>query len=288
MSVPEGQLRPEAQTAAGRGPQLELGDFSGPLDLLYFLIESQKIDIYDIPIASITAQYMAYLSGLDSLDMDLASDFLVMAASLLDIKSRMLLPRKCDEEVEDPRQDLVLKLLEYRRCKLIAERLRREEELIAGSRRRLPSTAQDLGIVLERVPEQEEQSCRPERFWRAAQAVERRNGLRFQDLSERLQHILRRERVSLRSKLRQIWRKLCERGSFYFSELFPYASSRAERVTGFLALLELLRGGRIEAEQRDNFSAIKLSLAAGQEEGSQAFSDWLEKTYREQEGDYEQ
>ena len=106
---------------------LKLTAFEGPLDLLMHLIESNKIDIYDIPIVEITEQYIGYLRNLQEFDMELASEFLVMAATLLQIKSRMLLPKEAredEDEGEDPRQQLVEMLVEYRRIKKAAQNLR--------------------------------------------------------------------------------------------------------------------------------------------------------------------
>ena len=104
---------------------LKLGNFEGPFDLLFHLIEKNEMDLYDIRISEITEQYLEYLFAMESLDMDIASEFLVMAATLLHIKSRMLLPTVDeDEEAVDPREQLVLQLLEYKRCKSAAAYLR--------------------------------------------------------------------------------------------------------------------------------------------------------------------
>ena len=122
---------------------LKVSDFEGPLDLLMHLIEKDKIDIYDIPIAEITEQYIAYLSAMAEFDMEIASEFLVMAATLLQIKSRMLLPKpapETDEEEADPRTMLVEMLIEYRRIKACAAKLT-EMKTAAGGALRLPQAA---------------------------------------------------------------------------------------------------------------------------------------------------
>ena len=119
----------------------KLEHFEGPLDLLLHLIEKNKVDIYDIPIVEITAQYLEYVRNMEREDLNLVSEFLVMAATLLDIKAKMLLPKEVDEEGEevDPRAELVARLLEYKRYKILAEELadrRRaglEKELAAKS-----------------------------------------------------------------------------------------------------------------------------------------------------------
>ena len=109
-------------------PSIHLQQFEGPLDLLYSLIAKNDIDIFDIPIAEITEMYMDYLNKMKSLDMEIASEFIVMAATLIHIKSRIMLPSKSDlagNPEEDPREELVISLLRYKRCKMLAKELRR-------------------------------------------------------------------------------------------------------------------------------------------------------------------
>lgn len=248
-----------------RGPELALASFSGPLDLLYHLVEQQKIDLYDIPIADLTEQYLAYLDGMESLDLDLASDFLRMAAELLQIKSRMLLPKITleGEEAEDPRADLVLKLMAYRRCKLLANYLREAQTRGEGARLKLPETAQSLGLEHHVIASP---NFNEQRFSRAVKRLAERNQQRFTDLTERLTQILKREPVSIRSKLKQLWQSLKQKGRLLFAELFPAKVSRTERVTAFLALLELLKSQKVSAMQVSPEADIELHLLPGHEE----------------------
>lgn len=245
-------------TVAAGPPDLKISHFEGPLDLLCHLIEKNKIDIYDIPILQITDQYLAYLDSLQCLDMEVASEFLVMAATLLSIKSRLLLPRKesanrTDEE--DPREELVLRLLEYRRCKNLAARLKEQHETFTSCLFRTPESPIRLGLDT-RLPAE---NLSWESFWKACQQVARQNQMRFSDLSGRITHILRREKISIKDKMRFIWRSVVSRSRTFFNELFPAdKTSRAERVTGFLALLELLRLNKIRARQDQPFDVIML------------------------------
>ncbi|HAL74090.1 MAG TPA: chromosome segregation protein ScpA [Clostridiales bacterium] len=238
--------------------ELKISQFEGPLDLLCHLIEKNRIDIYDIPIIQITDQYLAYLDSLQSLDMELASEFLVMAATLLHIKSRMLLPQKetlgRDGE-EDPREELVLRLLEYRRCKTLASDLRERHDTYTACLFRLPESPVRLGIPIE----EQADSLSWDSFWQACQQIARQNQLRFNDLSSKITHILKREKVSLKEKMRLIWRSAANRSRIFFNELFPAGqTSKAELVTGFLALLELLRLNKIRARQERPFDVILL------------------------------
>ena len=246
------------ETGEIRPLELKISQFEGPLDLLCHLIEKNRIDIADIPIEQITDQYLEYLSSLAELDMDLASDFLLMAATLLHIKSRLLLPQQANiarAETDDPREELVLRLLEYRRCKNLAGDLRERHESFSSCQFRLPELPGSLGI--SRAVEQDPLSW--DLFQQACRRLARQNLARYSDQSERMTQILQRERVSLKEKMRDIWRSVVRKTRVFFNELFPAdRTSRAERVTGFLALLELLRLNKVQARQERPFDVILL------------------------------
>jgi segregation and condensation protein A len=262
-------------------PSVRLEAFEGPLDLLFHLIEKNRVSIYDIPIGSIADQYVDYLAGLARLDLEIASEFLLMAATLLQIKSRMLLPAAPaaeGEETSDPRDELVLRLLEYRRCKTLANELRTRQQTWGACLRKLPETAESLGLLVDRG---DAPPLSREAFYAACAAVCDRNAGRFNDLSEKVVHLLKRERVSMRDKMRQLWQALIGRTKAWFAEIFPPSAPRMERVTGFLALLELLRLGRIEAEQPEPFAPIRLSALGASDDGRHDWFDAPEGPVRE-------
>jgi len=243
-----------------RVPDLKIDRFEGPLDLLFHLIEKNDIDIYDIPIAEITDQYLAFLQGMSVPDMDIASEFLVMAATLIHIKTKMMLPGirtgASAEEGEDPREELVIRLLQYRRCKILAQDLRDRYAYYSNSHTRLPTLPKTLGISIPIVPQEFEPDC----FNRAMMAVCARNEIRFADISSKITHLLKREKVSIRDKMKAVWQKLMEKGRIFFHEIFPSAETATEeKVAGFLAVLELLRSNRISADQKRPFDVILLS-----------------------------
>jgi segregation and condensation protein A len=218
--------------------------FEGPLDLLLHLIREAKIDIYDIPIAEVTAQYLEMLALMEALDLDVAGEFLVMAATLMEIKSRMLLPRPPkpsaeEDEGGDPRLELVQRLLEYEQYKQAAEQFRALEEI--GRRR----------FTREIEPEAEGSVPLEE--------------LRADDLLRALHRMLasfaeagppvaslQRERISLRLRMRELWGRLQDSSepltfrSLFHDEIRP---SRLEVIVTFMAVLELLRLGRILVRQ---------------------------------------
>lgn len=234
--------------------------FEGPLDLLIHLIEKNRIDIYNIPINQITDQYLNYLNQYQQLDMEIASEFLVMAATLLHIKSRLLLPQKMTSnsaEIDDPREELVLKLLAYRRCKMLASDLRQRFEIYSKCRAKPPESPGKAGITTLLAPER----LNRDQFWLACQRVVHQNQNRFNDLSSKITTLLRREKISLKEKMHLILQQAIARTRLFFNELFPAdRSSRAERVIGFLAVLELLRLGRIQARQDHPFDVIEIEV----------------------------
>jgi segregation and condensation protein A len=233
---------------------IHLRVFEGPLDLLLHLIREAKIDIYDIPIAEITAQYLGTLAVLEALDLAVAGEFLVMAATLMEIKSRMLLPRPPvalpeEEEGEDPRSELVQRLLEYEQYKQLAERFRALEE--EGRLRFTRSAPPDEG---ESVPLEE---LRPDDLIRAL----RRMLASFAEAGPPIAS-LQRERINLRLRMRELWARLQDSADpLSFRALFGDGPrpSRLEVIVTFLALLELLRLGRIRVFQSHPLADLLLS-----------------------------
>lgn len=229
--------------------KIKLETFEGPIALLMHLIDKSQIDIYDIPIAEVTEQYLAYIRAMEEFNIDIASEFLVMAATLLQIKSRMLLPKPpvADELAEeiDPRQELVERLLEYRRFKQAAGML---EELLREREKFVSRPAQDFGTKMI-LPE----------------------GLRIDDLIEAFAAVwesavdefafIAREEISVQDKMQDIIYLLRKNdGRMEFSHTFIRSGSRTEMVTAFLALLELIRLKRIEIRQERSFGPIYLTL----------------------------
>ena len=238
-------------------PELKIRQFEGPLDLLFHLIEKNDIDIYDIPISEVTSQYLDFLERMKGMDMEVASEFLVMAATLVHIKSRMLLPGKQMEnsdEGDDPREELVISLLRYRRCKLFAGELKERYTTYSACRYRLPSTAKELGIKIINPPQEFERS----EFDSAVEAVCARNEVRFADLSSKITHILQRDKLSVKERMKAVWLQITKRGKMFFHELFPDKSEpeKMDKIVSFLAVLELLRSNKVDAEQKKPFDVI--------------------------------
>lgn len=231
---------------------LKLENFEGPFDLLFYLIEKNQIDIYDIPILMITEQYLDYLNAMQELDLEIASEFLVMAATLLHIKSRMLLPERepLTEEVVDPREELIIKLLEYKKYKEYSKVLNEREEKWSGAHYKLP----------EPIPEiiaDNEIEVSPIILRSCMLDVLKKYRDKMADVSKKMKRILDHEKVSLRSKVRELL-ELLKRGlKLCFSKYYnTKEKSRLEVATGFLAILEVVKVGHASIEQPVTFGEI--------------------------------
>ena len=218
--------------------------FEGPLDLLLYLIKKQNLDILDIPIAQITRQYMQYVELMHELRLELAAEYLVMAAMLAEIKSRMLLPRLVESENEeaDPRAELVRRLQEYERYKQAAEDLNS-----------LPLLERDVFHAQAEPPDMEHKKPLPDINLRELL-------LALQDVFERArlttQHHLKRETLSTRERMTQVLTRVRSDGFTVFSDLFAVDEGRAGVVVTFIAILELIRQAMIELIQAEPFAPI--------------------------------
>jgi segregation and condensation protein A len=229
-----------------------LDAFEGPLDLLLYMIRRQNLDILDIPIADITKQYMEYIGLMADMQLELAGEYLVMAATLAEIKSRMLLPRANDPATEegDPRADLVRRLQEYERYKTAAESIDR-----------IPRMDRDTWVASADLLERK--SSRP-----LPQIAMQEMLLAFRDVVQRAEmfasHHIRRERLSVRVRMSDILSNL-ERASFVeFVNLFKPEEGRMGVTVTFVAILELVREGLIEIVQTEAYAPIHVRKGEGQ------------------------
>lgn len=231
---------------------LHLPIFEGPLDLLLHLVRENKVPITDIPIAVITDQYLEYLRMMEELDLEIASEFLVMAATLLEIKSRMLLPkppRPSDEEEEDPRAELVARLVEYQKYKALVETLQTWE----AERRQWFFRSPDAPVPDYELPIPVGELT-PQHLLRALERL----------LAEAVDApppaiLIPRKKLSLRLKIVEVWRRIQSAGEgLRFEALLDAPFTKWDVLLTFLAVLELMRQGRVEARQEALFGEITL------------------------------
>ena len=228
--------------------RVQLENFEGPLDLLLHLIRKNEVDIYDIPIAEITKQYLEYLAVIELLDLDRASDFILMAATLIRIKAQMLLPRpegEDEEEYEDPRQELVQKLLEYQRFKPVAEELAEREQQHRDLYPRSFFHVEGNGH------EDEAAGSKPSLFDLIAVFKEV-----MAKAPERDYHAVAPPPVSVEEQMDYVLEFLATRGHALFADLLRQLPDRLTMVVTFVALLELIRRGMIIARQAAPFGEI--------------------------------
>ncbi|MEY5024833.1 MAG: hypothetical protein RLZZ244_361 [Verrucomicrobiota bacterium] len=233
--------------------KVKLEVFEGPLDLLWYLIKRDEVDIYDISLEQITQQYLAFMEAFKVLDLDVAGEFVVMAANLIYLKSRTLLPVSVqppeeEAEEEDPRWELVRQLLEYKKFKDVAAHLH-ERELAQEA------LFSRVGEVPEQVPE------RPLGDVSVFDLINAFNGiLKRINQREDLREIFE-ENFTVSDKIELILKLMSGGVPMRFSELFASVASRAEIVVTFLAMLELIRLKQLRAVQEEAFGEIELCLA---------------------------
>ena len=225
---------------------IKIGEFAGPLDLLLFLIRQEQANIFDIPIAKITDEYLKYIRLMKSLDIAVAADFLVMAATLIEIKSKMLLPREPseseNEEIEDPRQELVDRLLEYEKFKsaaqMLYERTTVEEAIFERGQiesdennAEISATVFDLITVFQKILARQK---------------------------EEIQMEIHREEISLADMIRNLKRRIFQDSEVSLLNFFGEMHTKRELVTAFMAVLEIVRTESVKLLQKTTFGDIVL------------------------------
>ena len=243
------------------GIPVKLQVFEGPLDLLLHLIDKNKIDIYDIPIVEITNQYMEYIEAMEQSDLNVMSEFLLMAATLLDIKCRMLLPKEVNEdgEEEDPRQELVEQLLQYKMYKYMSYELKDRQvdgERVMYRKQDIPDEVAgyvepvDLDMLLENIT--------LGRLQNIFQDVMKKQTDKIDQIRSRFGKF-EKEEITVSEKLTQVEAYAARHKKFSFRELLTKQSSRTQIVVTFLAILEMMKSGQIVIEQEQPFDDILIT-----------------------------
>ena len=243
------------------GISYKLEHFEGPLDLLLHLIEKNKVNIYDIPIAEITEQYLDYVNHMEKEDLNVVSEFLVMAATLLDIKARMLLPKEIDEETgeeQDPRAELVARLLEYKKYKYMALVLQDRED--------------DAGLIFYKKPTIPKEVAKYEppvdldkllgdltlaKLQKIFEQVMKRQEYKIDKVRSNF-GVIRKEPVSLEEKIGSVMEYARKHRQFSFRQILEKQGDRLEIVVTFLAILELMKIGKISLTQEHIFDDMQI------------------------------
>ena len=230
--------------------KLKLEVFEGPLDLLLYLIKKDHINIYDIPITEVTKQYLEYLELMKLLNLDIVGDFLVMAATLIQIKSKMLLPQEevqAEQEEEDPRAELVDRLLEYKKFKEAAQDLRgretyRKDIFTRTSDKLLDEIGQDSGVYFEA------------NLFDLISAFSKA----IKDIPKEAFYEIIKDEFTVEQKIHDILHVLLLKPSINLTELFSKSKNKLEIIANFLAVLELIRLKEIKVLQKNVFGDVEL------------------------------
>ncbi|MCR5503207.1 MAG: segregation/condensation protein A [Lachnospiraceae bacterium] len=240
---------------------VKLEVFEGPLDLLLHLIEKNKVDIYDIPIVTITEQYLDYIKKMETEDMNVMSEFLVMAATLLDIKARMLLPKEINEdgEEEDPRAELVQQLLEYKMCKYMAYELKDRQVDASHTYYRMRTLPKEVEEFREPVDLQDLLGDTTlAKLQELFQLVVRRSEDKIDPVRSSFGNI-RKEEIDMEEKTAYIMDYITGHRNLLFIDLLREQRSRIEIIVTFLVILEMIRIGQVTIRQDRIFGDIYIS-----------------------------
>jgi len=231
--------------------KIKLEMFEGPLDLLLYLVKRDHLNIYDIPVAVVAQQYLDYLNLMQLLDLNIAGEFLVMAATLMQIKSKMLLPaeenKEGEQEEEDPRAELVRRLLEYEKFKEIAQTLRQRE-------------AEQKEVFKRTIPEKDKETGPDTEVYFEASIFDLINAFSraLEDVPKDLFYEVIKDEFTIEEKIHEILHRLLVEESVLLSDLFNKAKNKLEIIVTFLAILELTRLKEIIPRQKGLFQEIAI------------------------------
>ncbi len=258
------------------GIPVKLEAFEGPLDLLLHLIEKNKVNIYDIPIVEITDQYMEYISQLQGQALDVMSEFLVMAATLLDIKSRMLLPPEVTEDGEeiDPREELVQKLLEYKMYKYMSYELRERQEDAAFQYYKEPTIPDEVKAYREPVDiDKLLDGVTLAKLHAVFRDIIKRQENRVDPIRSQFGN-LKKEEVDLSETMRFVERYIVEKKNCMFREILMLRHGKVYKIVTFLTLLQLMKEGKVEVDQPETFADIRITYMGKEGELSEFSQDY--------------
>ena len=234
------------------GIDIKVNAFEGPLDLLLHLIEKNKVDIYDIPISEITSQYLDYIRSMEEEDLDVMSDFLVMAATLLKIKAKMLLPVNEEEEEEgDPREELVRRLIEYKIYKYASLQLKEREMTAEKSFFRSPDIPPQVLAYREEIdPVQMLSEVTLQRISEVFQFVMRKRQDKLAPIRSEFGEI-KQEEIKLEDKITEVYNYIIQYKEVNFYDLLNEQETKEAVIVTFLAVLELMKTGKIYVQQEN-------------------------------------
>lgn len=234
---------------------IRLDNFEGPLDLLCHLVDKNKMDIHEVNISRITDQYVEYINAMKELNLDVTSEFVLMASTLLYIKSKSLLPKQVEDEGELTEEELIHRIIEYKKYKEISKKLREQFEIFSKRFYKLPDK-------IELPNRKIEENYSKDLLENAYKNLLDRNKEKINVNAENIQKIAITESVTVTSKVKDIFRELIKKPKFVFNKLCKNKKyNKLETVTAFTGLLELARRNKVKAEQEKIFGDITVVKA---------------------------
>lgn len=232
---------------------LKLDNFEGPLDLLVYLIDKNKMDIYEVKLSDITEQYVNYLKEQEELNLEIASEFVVMASTLLLLKSKSLLPKDVEDEAELTEEELLRRIIEYKKYKEISKLFK---ENINEFSKRVYKLPDNIELPKRKI----EKEFKPEDIIEKYKDLIERNENKKNENAKNIEKIAIHETYSVADKVKDIFRELAKRPKFVFNSLFKLSEKpKAEVVTAFSGVLELSRRNKVNTEQEKLFGDIVVS-----------------------------
>ena len=234
---------------------IRLDNFEGPLDLLCHLVDKNKMDIHEVNISNITDQYVEYINAMQELNLDVTSEFVLMASTLLYIKSKSLLPKQVEDEGELTEEELIHRIIEYKKYKEISKKLKEQFEIFSKRFYKLPDK-------IELPNRKIEENYSKDLLENAYKNLLNRNKEKINVNAENIQRIAITETVTVTSKVKDIFRELMKKPKFVFNKLCRSKKySKLETVTAFTGLLELTRRNKVRTEQEKIFGDITVEKA---------------------------
>lgn len=229
---------------------IKIDNFEGPLDLLCYLIDKNKMNIYDVNLSDITEQYIEFLNAMEEMNLEIASEFLVMASTLLYLKSKKLLPKQEEEEEEITEEELIRRIIEYKKFKEISKTLKENYKLYSN---RFYKGQEEIKLPKQKL----EKDYEPEKIPEIYRLLVERNSVRINQNAKNIEKIALVDKYTVAEKVREMYKVLVKQKKFIFNKLFAInKKEKQEVVTAFSGLLEMSRRNKVETSQEELFGDI--------------------------------
>ena len=238
---------------------IKIDNFEGPLDLLCYLIDKNKINIYDVNLSDITEQYIEFLNAMEEMNLEIASEFLVMASTLLYFKSKKLLPKQEEEEEEITEEELIRRIIEYKKFKEISKVLKENYKIYAN---RFYKGQEEIKLPKQKL----EKDYEPEKIPEVYKLLIERNSVKINQNAKNIEKIALVDKYTVAEKVREMYKILAKQKKFIFNKLFTInKKEKQEVVTAFSGLLEMSRRNKVETSQEEIFGDIVVEQKKSEE-----------------------